>query len=144
MMRMCGSAGLLFFLASCCLHGQLVDQDTFARGSLERKIELYEAAIKRKCVTNDMLQLLTRMAEHGSAAADAMVELLKNPSPNFPVEHAIIVFELTRFQGVNLREHPGMAELRRLAVSGSDERARVAAQQAIRNIESFQGDPGSG
>ena len=131
------SVALVVLLASCCLHGQLIDQEMFMRSSLDHKIELYESAIQRRCVTNDMLQLLSRMAEHGAPAADAMAELFKNPRPNFPLEHAIIVFELTRFEGVNLVNHAGMAELRRLAVSGSDQRTRVAAQQAIRNIESF-------
>lgn len=120
----------------CCLFGRPIDQDIFAASTLEVKIRLYEDAVARKCVTNDMQQLLSAIASHGESAADAMAMIFENPRPAFPFEHAVLGFEFTRFEGVNLLEHRGMEVLRRLAETGSDRKTREIARQAIEGIES--------
>jgi hypothetical protein len=125
--------------AGCCVHGRLIDQDGFAQSTLEEKISHYENAIRRKCVTNDMLQLLRKIAAHGEPAADAMAELFREPNRYFPLEHAMIVFEFTRFEGVDLLQHEGMAELRRLAESHPDQRIRELAQSTIEEIKMSYG-----
>lgn len=124
-------------LAGCCLFGRPIDQDVFAASTLEVKIRLYEGAVARKCVTNDMLQLLSAIASHGESAADAMAMIFASPRPDFPFEHAVFVFEFTRFEGVDLLEHRGMGALRRLAETESDRKTRETARQAIGKIESY-------
>lgn len=100
------------------------------------KIRMYEGAVARKCITNDMMQLLSAIASHGEPAADAMAMIFEDPRSAFPFEHAVFVFEFTRFEGVNLLDHRGMETLRRLAETGSDRKTRETARQAIEEIES--------
>lgn len=128
------SASLLL-VSGCCIWGGLIDQDVFERRTLEEKIVLYEDAIRRRCVTNDMMILLSMIARHGEPASDAMTELLREPREDFPVWHAIIAFEYTRYEGVDLRNHEGMLELRRLAENHPDELVRDWARKAIEAIE---------
>lgn len=129
------------WLSGCCVHGHLIDQDLFAGSTLEDKIDLYNDAIRRKCVTNDMLQLLSKIASHGEPAADAMTALVREPDPNFPLDHAMTAFAFTRFEGVALLQHEGMRELRHLADDHPDPRIRNLAQSTIDDIEAYYAQP---
>lgn len=122
-------------LSACCVRP--ISFETFATSTLEQQVALYEEAIRGHCVNNNMITLLGRMASHGLPAADAMTALMKSPHPDFPLEHAMAVFAFTRFEGVNVHEHAGMAELRRLAESHPQPGIRAAATQELEAIEKY-------
>ncbi len=126
-------AGLLVSLTSCCLNR--VNLQEFRSSSLTEQIAQYERAVRANCVGHERNRLLSAMSLHGQESADAMAAIFIAPRRDFPLDHAILVFEFSRFSGASLVGHPGTALLRKLALNSTDLDVKEAALRALTEIE---------
>src|SRR5262245_22392374 len=100
-------------LSACCFHR--IDLEVFGRSTLDQKLAAYEKAISERCLYSEKGALLRAIAAHGYPAADAMVERLVQPRPQFPIEDAIAALESIHWKGTDLRNHEAMRVLERVA-----------------------------
>jgi hypothetical protein len=68
-------------------------------------------------------------------SADAMTELLKHPSRDFPLGDVMAVIESVHFGGTKLNDHEVMHEMARIAQTATDPEIRERARLAIETIE---------
>jgi hypothetical protein len=126
---------LLAVVSGCCSHW--VDIKTFRYSSLAEQIREYERGFREGCIPREGGQatLLTEMSTHGLDSADAMTNLLKHPSPDFPLEDAMDVLEFVHWLGTDLRNHESMRVLASIAETASDPEVRTKAKETLENIK---------
>lgn len=129
-------AVVLLILSACC-SPRLTDLDAYRALSLGEKIARYETAIANRCVYSEKLRLLSAIAVHGSAAADAMAAELDQARPDFPLDDALTVLELARSHA-DLRNHEAMRALARIADTHPDQTVRQRATEVMNKITSAQ------
>jgi hypothetical protein len=125
---------LLLMAFSACCSPMLYDTEAFRKIPLDEKIASYKRAASEKRVCSEKEILLSAMADHGYAAADAMTELLNHPDPSFPLDDVATVLELTHYKGADLREHEALRALTRIADTSPDAAARARAKRAVEEI----------
>jgi hypothetical protein len=128
---------LLAVLSGCCSHW--VDIETFRQSSLAQQIREYERGLREGCIRREGGQpaLLTEMSTHGLDSADAMTNLLKHPSPDFPLKDAMDVLVNVHYLSADLREHESMRVLASLAETAPDPAIRARAKETIDKIKNY-------
>lgn len=121
-------------LGGCCTNW--VDSDTFGASPLPEQIREYERGIREHCIRREMGGLTLDMARHGLDSANAMIELIRHPSPDFPLEDAVDILEWVHALGTDLRHHESMQVLENLATTASDPRVRAKAKETFELIKS--------
>jgi hypothetical protein len=125
---------LLATLSGCCSHW--VDIESFHQSPLEQQIREYERGHRERCIPREGKGLLaSAMSTHGLASAEAMTELLKHPSPDFPLADAMEVLEFVHWRGTDLRNHESMRVLACIADTASDPRVRTKAKETLERIK---------
>jgi hypothetical protein len=128
---------LLATLSGCCSHW--VDIETFRQSPLQQQIREYERGLRERCIPREGKGLLVAaIAGHGLESAEAMTELLRHPSPLFPLEDAVEVLELVHIGGTDLRNHESMRALATLADTASSPEVRARAKEAFEAIQTHK------
>jgi hypothetical protein len=128
---------LLAVLGGCCSHW--VDIETFRQSPLAQQIPEYERGFREGCIPREGGQaaLLTAMSTHGLDSADVMTNLLKHPSPDFPLEDAMDVLVNIHYLSADLREHESMRVLASLAATAPNPAIRARAQETLEKIKNY-------
>lgn len=103
--------------------------------TLERKIPAFEEAYRGGCLKETEPVYLGMIADHGYAAADEMVRLIKTPHPDFPLRDAVLVLSFVNAQGTNLKLHPAHEVLRELSNESRDPAVREEARRTLLEID---------
>jgi hypothetical protein len=109
-----------FWLAGCC--SQRISVEQFRRSPLQSQIRQYEKSLSANCLREERATLLVEIASHGCESADAMIELLNDGDRTFPVEDEFTVLRFVHSLGCDLRRHPAMDVMKRIANTASDQR----------------------
>jgi hypothetical protein len=75
------------------------------------------------------------IADHRSAAADAMMNVIDSPQSDFPIRDVIIVAGFINAKGTELRGHPLYQALKTLAAGSPDPQVREKARKCLIEIE---------
>lgn len=128
-------AGILSAAISCCT-SHYVDLAAFRQIPLGQQIQEYERGFREHCIQHEGGRgiLLTEIADHEMQSADAMAELLRHPSRDFPLGDVMDVIEFVHFGGTRLNNHEVMHELARIAQTATDPEIRERARLAIESI----------
>lgn len=120
-------AATVLTLTACCSSRPTIAE--FRSLTLDEKIAAFKQAYRSGCLRETENVYLGMIADHGTAAADEMLKVIKSPSADFPLRDAILVTGFVNANGVDLRQHAIYGELRLLAVDSNDPKLREEAQK---------------
>jgi hypothetical protein len=122
-------------ITHCCSSRPAISE--FKNYSLDHKIVSFENAYRDGCLRESENVYLGIISDHGAAAADAMLPLIRSPRQDFPVRAAIIVLGFVNAAGFDLRSHPVHEALRELASNAHDAKLREKAAATLAEIDRY-------
>lgn len=127
------------FLSGCCSSRPTIAE--FRSLDLARKIAAFEEAYRGGCLRESENVYLGMISDHGGAAANEMLQLIKSPRADFPLRDVILVLGFINANGTELKRHPVYEALRGLASESNDATIREKARKTLIEIDTHTKRP---